>query len=162
MPETESSKVKAYIETSVISYLTAWPSRDIVIAGHQQTTRDWWQEQSQSFQLVASQLVIQEASAGDTVAAQERLEILKNIELLEVTEDAVNLAQVLIESESLPQKAAEDALHIAIAVTNGVEYLLTWNCKHIANASMRGSIERTCRAAGYEPTIICTPEELLE
>jgi predicted nucleic acid-binding protein len=162
MPETESSKVKAYIETSVISYLTAWPSRDIVIAGHQQTTRDWWQEQSQSFQLVASQLVIQEASAGDTIAAQGRLEILKNIELLEVTEDAVNLAQVLIESESLPQKAAEDALHIAIAVTNGVEYLLTWNCKHIANASMRGSIERTCRAAGYEPTIICTPEELLE
>jgi predicted nucleic acid-binding protein len=162
MPETESAQVKVYVETSVISYLTAWPSRDIVIAGHQQTTRDWWQEQSQSFQLVASQLVIQEASAGDTVAAQERLKILKNIELLEVTEDAMNLAQVLIQSGPLPRKAAEDALHIAIAVTNGVEYLLTWNCKHIANASMRSSIERICRSAGYEPTIICTPEELLE
>lgn len=125
MPEPGSSKAKVYIETSVISYLTAWPSRDIVIAGHQQTTRDWWQEQSQRFQLIASQLVIQEASAGDTIAAQERLEVLDNIELLEVREDAVNLAQVLIESGSLPRKAAEDALHIAIAVTNGVEYLLT-------------------------------------
>jgi hypothetical protein len=81
MPEPDSLKVKVYVETSVISYLTAWPSRDIVIAGHQQSTRDWWQEQSQSFQLVASQLVVQEASAGDAVAAQERLEILKNIEL---------------------------------------------------------------------------------
>jgi predicted nucleic acid-binding protein len=162
MPKPDISKVKVCIETSVISYLTARPSRDIVIAGHQQTTRDWWQQQSQSFQLVASQLVIQEASAGDTVAAQERLEVLKNIELLEVIEDAVNLAQVLIQSGPLPRKAAEDALHIAIAVSNGVEYLLTWNCKHIANASMRSSIERICRAAGYEPTIICTPEELLE
>jgi hypothetical protein len=162
MLEPESSKVKVYVETSVISYLTAWPSRDIVIAGHQQTTRDWWQEQSRSFQLIASQLVIQEAGAGDPVAAQERLEILKNIELLEVTEDAVNPAQVLIEPGPLPRKAAEDALHISIAVTNRVEYLLTWNCKHIANASMRSSIERICRATGYEPTIICTPEELLE
>ncbi len=122
MPEPEGSKVKVYVETSVISYLTAWPSRDIVIAGHQQTTRDWWQEQSQSFQLVASQLVIQEASAGDTVAAQERLKVLKNIELLEVTEDAVNLAQVLIESGPLPRKAAEDALHIAIAVVNSGKF----------------------------------------
>ena len=162
MPEPESSQVKVYVETSVISYLTAWPSRDIVIAGHQQTTREWWRDQRQSFQLVASQLVIQEASAGDVVAAQERLEILKNIELLEVKEDALNLAQVLIQSGPLPRKAAEDALHIAIAVTNGVEYLLTWNCKHIANASVRSSIEGICRAAGYEPTIICTPEELLE
>jgi predicted nucleic acid-binding protein len=162
MPEPDSLKVKVYVETSVISYLTAWPSRDIVIAGHQQSTRDWWQEQSQSFQLVASQLVVQEASAGDAVSAQERLEILKNIELLELTEDALSLAKVLIESGPLPRKAAEDALHIAIAVTNGVEYLLTWNCKHIANASMRSSIERICRSAGYDPTIICTPEELLE
>jgi predicted nucleic acid-binding protein len=162
MPEPESAQVKVYVETSVISYLTAWPSQDIVIAGHQQTTRDWWQEQSQRFQLVASQLVIQEASAGDIIAAQERLEVLKNIELLEVTEGALNLAKLLIQSGPLPKKAAEDALHIAIAVTNGVEYLLTWNCKHIANASMRSSIERICRSAGYEPTIICTPEELLE
>jgi predicted nucleic acid-binding protein len=156
MTQLVSSRAKVYVETSVISYLTAWPSRDIVIAGHQQTTREWWQEQRQGFQLVASQLVIQEASAGDRVAAQERLEVLKGIELLELREDALKLAQVLTEIGPLPKKAAEDALHIAIAVTNGVEYLLTWNYKHIANAVMRSSVERMCRAAGYEPTIICT------
>ena len=151
---------KVYIETSIISYLTSRPSRDVVIAGHQQTTLDWWEVQRRQFELVASQLVIREASAGDATFAQQRLEALKGITLLATSEAALTLAQVLVERGPLPQKAAADALHIAIAVTNGIEYLLTWNCKHIANASMRGQVERLCRMQGYEPTIICTPDQL--
>jgi len=106
--------------------------------------------------------VVREASAGDSRAAQERLDSLATVTLLEVTEEAVALAQELLTAGAVPEKAAEDALHLAIAVTNGVEYLLTWNCKHLANATMRTKIEDVCRSAEYEPVIICTPEELLE
>ena len=151
---------KVYIETSVVSYLTSLPSRDVVIAGHQQTTREWWLTQRQQFALVASQLVVKEASAGDTTFAQQRIDALKAVTLLVTSEAALDLAQVLVEHGPIPEKAAADALHIAIAVTNGVEYLLTWNRKHIANANMRSQVERLCRMQGYEPTTICTPEQL--
>jgi predicted nucleic acid-binding protein len=151
---------KVYLETSIISYLTARPSRDVVVAGHQQTTRDWWETQRPQFLTVASQLVVQEASAGDMDAAQQRLAVLTSIELLATSEEAIALARTLVQQGTVPTKAAADALHIAIAVTNGVEYLLTWNCRHIANASMRHRIEQLCRTQGYEPTIICTPDEL--
>lgn len=109
---------------------------------------------------MASQLVLKEATAGNPTAAQQRLNLLATVELLSVSEVALTLAQVLVNRGPVPAKAAADALHIAIAVTNGVEYLLTWNCKHIANANMRSQIERLCRTQGYEPTIICTPDEL--
>ena len=155
-------KPKVYVETSVISYLTSRPSRDIVIAGHQQTTQDWWQNCRKTFDLVASQLVIREARAGDSLASEQRLAVLKEVQLLSVTEEAVFLANTFIETGIMPQKAAEDALHIAIAVTNSVDYLLTWNCRHIANAVIRKQVERICRARDYEPVIICTPEELME
>ncbi|MFC1713630.1 type II toxin-antitoxin system VapC family toxin [Candidatus Poribacteria bacterium] len=155
-------KARVYIETTIISYLTARPSRDIVIAGHQQITHDWWSTCRENFDIVSSQLVMQEASIGDQAVAQERLSLLDAITLLDITEEALDLAQNLVASGALPQTATEDALHIAIAVTNGVEYLLTWNCRHLANAAMRVLIEGVCRLAGYEPTIICTPEELLE
>ena len=157
-----STKAKVYIETSVISYLTARPSRDIVTAGHQQTTQDWWQIRRQTFEIVASQLVVQEASAGNPEAARARLDVLETIELLAVTEEALLLAQTLLETGPLPKKAAEDALHVAIAATNGIQFLLTWNCKHLANATTRPIVEDICRTRGYEPVIICTPEELLE
>lgn len=155
-------EAKVYLETTFVSYLTARPSRDVVIAGHRQTIHEWWQTCRGRFDLVASQLVVQEAGAGDPQAAQERLNVLATLTLLEVTEEAMALAQELLTTRSVPEKAAEDALHIAIAVTNGVEYLLTWNCKHLANATIRAKIEEVCRSAGYEPVIICTPEELLE
>lgn len=155
-------KAKVYVETTVISYLTARPSRDIVIAGHQQVTHDWWGTCHEQFDIVASQLVLQEVAAGDQKAAQERLDLLDKMTLLEVTEDALALAQELVNEGALPRRAAEDALHIAVAVTNGVEYLVTWNYRHLANATMRTRIEAVCRSAGYEPAIICTPEELLE
>ncbi|NQV25086.1 MAG: type II toxin-antitoxin system VapC family toxin [Rhodopirellula sp.] len=155
-------KSKVYIETTVVSYLTAWPSRDVVIAGYQQTTREWWRDAASRFDLVASQLVLQEAGAGDPAAAKDRLAALGSVTLLDATEEAAELAEQLLASGAIPAKAAEDAGHIAIAVTNGVEYLVTWNCRHIANATMRSHIERICRNAGYEPTIICTPDELME
>ena len=155
-------KPKAYIETTVIGYLTAWSSRDVVIAGHQQITRVWWRSAADRFELVASQLVVNEASAGDSDAARQRLTKLESVTLLDATDEALELAQQLVQSGAIPKKAAEDAAHVAIAVTNGVEYLVTWNCRHIANATMRSQIETVCRNAGYEPTIICTPDELVE
>ncbi|MDU9050116.1 MAG: type II toxin-antitoxin system VapC family toxin [Candidatus Electrothrix sp. Rat3] len=155
-------KPKVYIETTVVSYLTAWPSRDVVIAGNQQTTREWWRDATDRFELVASELVISEAATGDTDAAHARLTALESVTLLDASEEAAALAQQLIDSGAIPQKAVEDAGHIAIAVTNGVEYLVTWNCRHIANATMRSQIDKVCRNAGYEPTIICTPDELME
>ena len=94
--------------------------------------------------------------------SQSRLAALESIELLEVTEEALSLARELVEKGPLPPKAAEDAIHIAVAVINGMDYLLTWNCRHLANAAMRSKIEHICRSNGYEPAIICTPEELLE
>lgn len=151
-----------YLETSVISYLTARSSRDIVVAGHQQTTRDWWQTRRVVFDLYVSELVLREARGGDTQAATERLAVLETIELLEITPDALDLANQLVLEAAIPQKAIADALHIATAVTSGINFLLTWNCKHIANATMRSKIERICRTTGYEPSIICTPEELME
>lgn len=155
-------KPKVYVETTVISYLTARPSRDVVVAGHQQTTQDWWRTCRDRFELVASQLVLGEASTGDPEAARRRVEVLGGLSLLEITPEASALALQLVENAAVPAKAAQDAMHLSVAVTNGVNYLVTWNCRHLANAVLRAKIEEACRAAGYEPVIICTPEELLE
>lgn len=155
-------KPKVYLETSIISYLTSRPSRDLIIAANQQITQEWWQLRRSAFELYISELVIQEASAGDKIAAQQRLQVLEDIPELKLSEEIVTLAERLVKDGSFPQNAVEDALHIAIATLNGVDYLLTWNFKHLANATMRYKIERVCRLLGYEPPIICTPQELLE
>jgi hypothetical protein len=155
-------KWKVYVETSVISYLTSRMSRDLIVAGHQQITQEWWNNHHDKFELFVSQPVLEEASVGDQEAAQQRLSVLVNLPLLEITEAALTLAKDLVHLGPLPQKAEVDALHIAIAVTNRVDYLLTWNCKHLANAALRRRIERVCRAQEYDPIIICTPEELQE
>ncbi len=154
-------KPKVYIETTVASYLTARPNRDLIIAAHQQLTQEWWENRRTDFDLYVSQLVIQESSAGAAVMAQKRLEILDGLPLLDVNREAMSLARALVEKGPIPEKAAVDALHIAVATVHGIDYLLTWNCKHIANAEMQASVAKICREAGYEPPIICTPEELL-
>lgn len=154
-------KPRIYLETSVISYLTAWPSRDLVRAGHQETTREWWAMRG-TFELYISQLVLDEAAAGDVGAAARRLDVLRDVPLLELTTDATGLGRALIHEAALPSKAAADALHIALAATHGMDCLVTWNCTHIANATMRPKIEAICRANGFEPPVICTPLELLE
>lgn len=151
-----------YIETTVVSYLTAWPQRDVVMAAHQQITHEWWTTRRTRYELCVSQLVLKEARSGDVVAARRRLDALKDVTLLGTTEQALNLAKGLIQAGALPPKAADDALHIAVAAVNGVAYLLTWNCRHLANVTMRPLIEAVCTANGVSAPIICTPEELLE
>jgi hypothetical protein len=155
-------KPKVYLETTIPSYLTARPSRDLVTAAHQQITREWWDTRRHAFDLFVSQMVLDEASAGDPDAAARRLAVLAPLPLLNPRAEGADLAQALIEQVSLPIGAAADALHIAIAVVNGMDYLLTWNCTHIANAALRSQIATVCRRAGFEVPIICTPDELLE
>jgi hypothetical protein len=157
----ERMKPRVYLETTIPSYLTAWPSRDLVRAAHQQITREWWDRRRGQFELFISQVVVRECQAGDPDAAAQRLDVLRDLPLLEQTEEATALAQALLEQVPLPDRAAVDALHIAVATVHGMDYLLTWNCTHIANAALRDPIESVCRASGYEPPAICTPEELL-
>ncbi len=152
----------AYIETSVVSYLVSRPSRDVVVAAYQEVTREWWRHAAVRFHLVASELVVSECGAGDRSAALARLEALEGVALLNASADAEDLARRLLDLGAVPREAAADAAHIAIAVANGVEYLVTWNFRHIANAAMRVRIERACREAGYQPPVICTPNELME
>lgn len=156
------ARASVYLETSVIGYATSRPSRDLVVAGRQQITRDWFAFQAERYELFVSQLVLNEIAGGDVDAAQERAMFLQSISSLGITDAAGKLATRLIKSGSVPPKAAEDALHIAIAAVHGVDYLLTWNCRHIANAAMRQAIECASREAGYEPPVICTPEELMD
>jgi len=157
----EAMKPRVYLETTIPSYLTAWPSRDLIRTAHQQITRDWWDRRRAEFELYISQVVLRECQAGDATAAAERLKILQDLPLLEQTEEATRLAQALVDRVPLPERAAVDALHVAIAAVHGVDYLLTWNCTHIANATLRDPIESVCRENGYEPPAICTPDELL-
>ena len=155
-------KPKIYLETTIPSYLAAWPSRDLVTAAHQQITCEWWQVRRSQFELYVSQIVIQEVSAGDSNAAEQRLAAIADIALLDVDEHVAALAENLMVQVPLPARAQVDALHIAVAVVNGMDYLLIWNCTHIANAALREAIRSVCRSMGYEPPVICTPEELME
>lgn len=152
---------RVYIETTIVSYLTARPSRDVVIAGHQQVTHEWWGTRRADYELCVSQLVLDEAGAGDAQAAQERFLVLQPMLVLETTTEALELAKELLQAGALPAKATDDALHIAVAATKAIPFLLTWNCRHLANAVMRPVIETVCRAKGFKAPIICTPEELL-
>ena len=154
-------KPSVYVETSVVSYLTARPSRDIIVAAQQTMTREWWRNAPARFVLVASELVFTEAAAGDAEAARARLAALQMVTRLDNTADAVFLTRSLLEAGAFPREAAADAAHVGIAATKKVD-LLTWNLRHIANAAVRPRIERACRKAGYEPPVICTPNELME
>lgn len=154
-------KLKVYIETSIPSYLTAWRNPDLIMAANQEITKEWWEERDK-FDLYLSALVVQESSAGDPDAAKRRLSVLSGIPEIEITKEIEIFADRLINKVPLPYKAKIDALHIAVATVGGMDFLLTWNCKHIANAILRPKIEAVCRESGYEPPTICTPQELLE
>jgi hypothetical protein len=151
---------RVYLETTFVSYLTARPSRDLVIAAHQQLTHDWWDSCRGDYELCASELVVREAGGGDSQAAQERLDLLKSTILVQTRQEALDLAEELVKAGALPAKAFGDALHIAIAADQKIPYLLTWNLRHMANATMRSLIESVCASKGYKAPIICTPEEL--
>jgi hypothetical protein len=150
-----------YLETTIPSYLTAWRSPELIMAARQQITREWWDTRRHDFELFISQLVIDEASAGDPEAAARRLSVLAGIPLLQAQSETDELVKLLMRELSLPDRAATDAAHIAITVVSGIDFLLTWNCTHIANASLRHLIENSCIALGYPVPVICTPEELM-
>jgi predicted nucleic acid-binding protein len=152
--------MRIYVETSVVSYLTARPSRDVIIAGQQALTRAWWDEGAHDFELCFSDVVREEAALGDPQAARDRLAKLDTLTELPISVQATELAEELVAQGALPKKAYVDALHVAVCVTNGVDILVSWNCKHIVNVTMQRVIERVCREAGFEPARICTPVEL--
>lgn len=155
-------KSTVYIETTIPSYLTAWRSPELIMAANQEATRSWWESSRPRYELFVSAIVAQEASGGDPEAAKRRVAVIEGLPELDVSEEAELLAARLLEAAALPNNAKTDALHIAVATVHGIDFLLTWNCKHIANAAMRPKIECTCRTAGYEPPVICTPLELME
>uniref|UniRef100_Q3ARD6 Uncharacterized protein n=1 Tax=Chlorobium chlorochromatii (strain CaD3) TaxID=340177 RepID=Q3ARD6_CHLCH len=153
-------KRKIYVETSVISYLTARPSKTILGAAHQQLTLTWWEKRS-DYDLYVSQAVWQECAAGHPEAAERRLSVLAELDILVVTEPMITLANTLVEQGIIPTKAIEDALHIAIATLHHVDFLLTWNCRHIANPIIQEKISLYLEQQGLYLPIICTPEELI-
>jgi len=155
-------KSRVYIETTIVSYLTAWRSPQLVMAAHQEATREWWDDQRRHFELFVSEAVLEEASAGDPDAAKKRLAAIQNFPELRITNEVRDLARALLKDGQLPEKAALDALHIATATMNGMDFLLTWNCRHIANATLQKSMRKVCESSGLMLPILCTPLELTE
>lgn len=153
-------KPRIYIETSVISYLTARPSRDLIVAAHQQITQDWWEHRQQQYSLYISQYVVDEAAQGDPAAAQKRLQAIEHLPEIDTSDSVEMLAKALIEHQALPQNSRLDALHLAVAAVNGIEILLTWNFKHLANAVAILKAESVCRQCGFEPPRIVTPLQM--
>jgi hypothetical protein len=150
-----------YLETTFISYLVARPSRDLLVAAHQQATQEWWANRRTEFENCISQVVIDEASAGDPAEVEKRLAMIGGLPALEITEDAESLTQAILAAGILPPHAVRDAAHIAVAAVHAVDYLLTWNCKHLANAQIARRIALVCAKLGHRMPIICTPEELM-
>jgi predicted nucleic acid-binding protein len=155
-------KPRVYVETSVISYLTARPSRDLVMAAHQEVTHEWWQNRRLSFELFYSEAVREEAAMGDTHAAAQRLALLTDLTLLEIPMQAMDLANALVDATALPAKARVDALHIATAAFEKMDFVLTWNFKHIANAQSASKVRQVCESFGLLCPVLCSPLELLE
>jgi len=150
-----------YIESSVISYITARPSRDVVTLARQTITIEWWEEYKDSFDAYISELVIEEIGSGDLVAAQKRLSVIETIPVLEATENSKILAKALIAENAIPKSSAEDAVHISIAAVQEIDFLLTWNFKHINNANTRDRISKVITQRDYFCPVLCSPEELI-
>ena len=155
-------KETLYLETTIPSYLKAKQSRDIIQTARQQITSEWWDIRLNDFDVFISQIVIDEASEGDIFASTKRMEAIKTFPLLEITEEVVNLADRIIIEKTIPEKSIRDALHIAVATFHEMSFLLSWNCKHIANAEIIKKLRKTTEDEGLALPVICTPEELLE
>ncbi|MEX0717553.1 MAG: type II toxin-antitoxin system VapC family toxin [Planctomycetaceae bacterium] len=151
-----------YVETSIVSYLRQRPSAQVVMAARQILTHRWWNVEREKYEMVTSQYVIDEASVGDAALAAERLESLRGIPLLPSDPRIIDAAAEIVSRSILPERASVDALHIATAAHHGIDYLLTWNCKHIANARILPRIREVLEDLGEPIPIICTPEELLD
>lgn len=153
-------KPTVYVETSIVSYLVARPSQDSIVGFRQAVTERWWKACRPNYRIVISPRVVDEASLGDANEAGKRLAVLGDLDILEIDDAALELSRVILAETSMPASAEPDALHIATAVVNGVEYLLTWNHKHMANVQIRAKVEQICQREGFHRITICTPEEL--
>lgn len=156
------SKQSVYIETTVVSYLTARPSRDLIVAAHQQVTVEWWENVLPLLDPFVSPIVIEEASRGDDAAARERLSKIEAFAVLEVTDEVRNLADRYFERIQIPEKARGDAYHLAVATYHGMDFLVSWNFTHILSARVHTAIYEVNALLGITTPIICTPEELME
>ena len=154
-------RAKVYLETTIPSYLVARPSRDLLIAAHQQITRDWWDRRRRTFDLFVSEIVEQKSRAGDPLLARRRLELLADVPVLAANGAILSMARALVTEGAMPSKALTDAVHIAFATVYACDYLLTWNCRHIANAEIQRAARGLARRHGFELPVICTPEELM-
>ena len=155
-------KPAVYIETTIISYLTARPSRNLIVAAHQQLTVEWWENVKPTVESFISPFVIQEASRGDKSAAQRRIEVISDLPVLELNDDIRELAAKYFVAINIPEKAKVDAFHLSVAVWHKMDYLLSWNCKHIASGRVRKTLQEVNEAIGIRTPVICTPEELME
>ena len=151
-----------YIESSVISYYTARRSRDLIVAAHQEITLEWWEKALPSFEPFISQIVYDEISRGNLESAQKRLEAIQKLNVLEMTPDTAALANLYYRALNIPEKAINDTFHMALAVYHGMDYMVTWNCTHIAAGRVISIIQTINDERGYQTPIICTPEELME
>ena len=150
-----------YIETSILGYLTARSTKNLILAANMEITRDWWELRRNAFTLYTSEAVLDEAAQGDRKIAVQRLNILHDISLLTLDESVRSLAGQLLARSNLPPKAAVDAIHIAAATVHGMDYLLTWNCRHIANAQIQRKLAEISLDFGYVLPVLCTPNELM-
>lgn len=153
-------KPKVYIETSVISYLAARPSRDVIIAGRQAETHEWWEKHRNRFELYISALVEQEISRGDPAQVAARIARIDGVTSVAISDAAVQVSRTLLQRYAFPEGSEDDALHIGIASTPRAEFLLTWNFMHINNASKKTFIATVVDACGYKCPLFCTPAEL--
>lgn len=150
-----------YIETSILGYLTARSTKSLILAANMEITKDWWESRRSAFMLYTSEAVLEEVAQGDDAIAAQRLEILRDFPLLALNQDVQGLAAQFLSRSNLPPKARVDAIHIAAATVHGMDYLLTWNCKHIANAQIQGKLAEISLDFGYVLPILCTPNELM-
>ena len=154
-------KQKLYIESTIPSSLTSRPSKNLIVAAHQEITHEWWENRKNDFAIYISQFVLDEVGSGDPEASRKRLDAIEEFEQLDITDDVTNLAAALITSGAIPQNSPTDAAHIAIAAVHSMQFLMTWNCAHIANAEISSVVKKICKDYGFECPIICTPEELM-
>ena len=154
-------KPTLYLETTIPSYYTARPVRDVIVLAHQEITRMWWEQRLSVFEIYISPVVLEEARQGDPEAARKRLDVLTSFAVLEATSTIERLAETYMTRLVLPEKALRDAAHLAFACGYELDYLVTWNCAHIANAELRRHLMALNTTLGLQTPIICTPEELM-
>lgn len=150
-----------YIETSILGYLTARSTRNLILAANIEVTKEWWESRRSGFTLYILQVVLDEVTRGDAEIAVKRLEMLNGLPLVELNQAVRNLSVQFLLRSNLPAKASDDAVHIAAATVHRLDYLLTWNCKHIANAQIQRKLAEVSLDFGYQLPVICTPYELL-